>query len=56
MSWNSLNAVPMNESPKGTPGALEMVGLAGVAVILSGWKPRGTVTEGTVMWLYEIRL
>jgi len=33
----------MNEMPNGTPGAFEIVGLAGVAIMLSGWKPRGTV-------------
>jgi hypothetical protein len=33
----------MNEMPNGTPGAFEMMGFAGVATTLSGWKPRGTV-------------
>jgi len=45
-SLNSLKAVPMNDIPKGMPGAFAIVGLAGDAVKLSGWNPRGTVMTG----------
>jgi hypothetical protein len=43
----------MNEMPNGTPGAIEIVGLAGVAITLSGWKPRGTIGTASVSRVSE---
>jgi hypothetical protein len=43
---NSLQAVPVNDRPNGTPGAFEMVGFASVGITLSGWNPRGTADVG----------
>ena len=44
MSWNSLNAVPMNETPKGWLGPVARVGVAAASVVLAGKNPRGTNT------------
>lgn len=56
MSFDSENAVPTKDRPKGAPGAGYTVsGPAERVGVLSGKKPRGTAMDRTIMVRSKIR-